>query len=237
MATPEPIAASTRLVSAAVAERRRLARELARVDDRVGGLRHQLAQLDGHAEELRRRIALLDQLADDPDTAPLLEVEDVGTTEAAVAAPVLGYLRGARIRTAAVRLLAASESPCEPIHYSRWYELLRGAGYGISGQDPQATFLTQINRSPVVVRTGEPGTYALDLDAPARLSERLLSLHHELARLHAGQQTLEGFTTMRERRADLSSEYDKIERELAEAIETLSIQPNEGELSPQASAR
>jgi hypothetical protein len=223
MATPEPVAASIRLVAAAIAERRRLLRELARLEQRVEELRHDLARYDGRGEELRRRIELLNELADDADQEPLLEVVEGEASDVPRPPPPLGYLRGAGIRAAAVRVLTQSRSSRSPIHYSRWYELVREAGYGISGQDPQAVFLTQINRSPVVMRTAEPGTYVLDYEAPDRLREQLLSLHQELAHLHEQQETLEGFTSTRDRRAELSASYERVERDLDEATETLSL--------------
>jgi hypothetical protein len=49
------------------------------------------------------------------------------------------------------------------IHYRDWFELVQEDGVEIVGKDPLATFLTQITRSPVVVRVDEEqGVYALD---------------------------------------------------------------------------
>jgi hypothetical protein len=228
MATPEPLTPSRRLRGAAEAEQARLVRELGRIEHRMGSLREELERLGGVAEGLRAKLALLERLTGGPEpgslSAPpaaagaLEPVAEVHTEE--LAAP-LGYLRGAGIRHAAVRLLAASAEPTQPIHYARWFELVREAGYGVAGTDPLATFLTQISRSPVVRRAREPGMYALELDAVPRLRDRLRRLHDELLALHRGQQTIEEIASVRERRAELAREYGHVERALEEALEVL----------------
>jgi hypothetical protein len=231
MATPEPLAPSKRLRSAALAERDRLLRDLDRTDKRISALRSDLAEAERNAGDIRRQLALLAQLAHDeeqdsafPVQRSLRAVEPaIGAAATEYEAPPRGYLRGADIRVAAVRILASTENPARPIHYGEWYDLLTQAGYGVAGRDPQATFLTQVGRSPLVKHTGERGFYALDLDAPRRLSERLHELHTELAGLHQGQQTIEAIATVRERRAELTSEYAKVERELEEAAIALGL--------------
>jgi hypothetical protein len=82
----------------------------------------------------------------------------------------------------------------------------------------------------VVHRAGERGLYALDLDAPRRLSERLHKLHAELVGLHQGQQTIEAIATVRSRRAELTSEYAKVERELEEAATALGLDQKQDDL-------
>jgi hypothetical protein len=125
----------------------------------------------------------------------------------------------------AVRLLAASEQARQPIHYSEWFAALGRAGFGVAGQDPLATFLTQISRSPVVEKTDGPGVYRLNLDTPHRLHTRLRELQRELSQLHDGQQTLEAVISIRERRAQITSEIARVERELEEAVAALGIEP------------
>lgn len=231
MATPEPLAPSKRLRSAALAERERLRRDLERTERRTSALRAELADAEHTASDIRRQLALLAQLAHDGERDSAFPVQrGLRAVEPAHEAPTpdyqtppQGYLRGGDIRVAAVRILASTEKPTKPVHYAEWYDLLTQAGYGVAGRDPQATFLTQIGRSPVVNHTGERGFYALDLDAPRRLSEQLHALHAELIGLHQGQQTIEEIATVRDRRAELTSEYAKIERELEEAAMSLGL--------------
>jgi hypothetical protein len=219
VATPERLAPSRRLRSAAAAERRRLQRRLERVERQAMVLRSDLESAEGEAVELRRQLALLDGLALGEDGHRVNALRVVQRDEDAP----LGVLRGADIRIAAVRILAAGERPDAAVHYGEWYELVRSAGYGIAGRDPLATFLTQITRSPVVQHAGGPGLYALDREAPQRLHERLSALHEELAQLRVGQQTLEDIATVRERRLDLTAEYDRVEQALSEAVEALGL--------------
>ena len=238
MATPEPLAPSKRLRSAALAERDRLRRDLDRTDKRISALHNELAEAERNASDIRRQLALLAQLAHDEERdSPFPAQRSLRAVEPALEdavseyqTPRHGYLRGADIRVAAVRILASTENPAKPIHYGEWYGLLTQAGYGVGGRDPQATFLTQVGRSPIVKHTGERGFYALDLDAPRRLSEQLQSLHAELVGLHQGQQTIEAIATVRERRAELTSEYAKVERELEEAATALGLDQQQDDL-------
>ena len=235
MATPEPLTPSRRLRSAALAERDRLKRELERTEKRIASLRRDMEEADRAVGDIRRQLALLAQVAHEGEQdSPFPVQRDLRAVEPTPAEPTIsfqapphGYLRGADIRTAAARILASTENPTRPIHYTDWYQLLTEAGYGVAGRDPQATFLTQIGRSPIVHRAGERGFYALDLDAPRRLTEHLHALHSELVGLHQGQQTIDEIATVRERRAELTSQYAKVERELEEAAIALGLDATE----------
>jgi hypothetical protein len=233
MATPEPTAASRRLRGAARAERTRLRRELERFERRIARLREELGEFEQGASALRQQLALLAQVAHDeeedsafpPERGHLRAIKP--TTGRPELIPPNGYLRGADIRIAAVRVLAAAENPAVPVHYSDWYRLLVDAGYGVAGRDPLASFLTQLGRSPLVHRAGERGLYALDIGVLSRLRGRLHALHRELASLHEGQQTIDEVATVADRRAELTAEVIKVERELAEALESLGFTPEE----------
>lgn len=218
MATPEPLQPSRRLSEAALAERGRLLRRLEQIDERRAKLTDQLRELDAERERLDARLALLDELAPDPPERLLRSVAPA----AARHEPPRGFLRGARIRREAVRLLAASDAPEAPIHYTDWLAQLQQAGYGIDSRDPAAAFLTQISRSALVARADRPGTYVLDLDAPLRLRQRLDDLHAELLAIHDGQQTLDAIISTRERRDQILAEIGRTERALEEALTTLS---------------
>lgn len=224
MATPEQVQPSRRLQQAAAAERARLKRELDQSVRQTRTLREKLAAVEQRRLEIEQRLTLLDQLAGsgEPLTARPADDNVIAFPELA-GEPAHGYLRGSMIRLIAVRLLAATSEPTQPIHYTDWYRLVCEAGYGISGRDPLASFLTQISRSPVVIRGDGPGAYLLDLSAPGELRARLDELNAELLSLHEGQQTIEAITSARERRAELITEIGRAERALEEAIEALGL--------------
>jgi hypothetical protein len=216
-ADPTSRHSSRRLLAAAEAERNHLERELQRETRRAAAAAAELQRAVEAGHDVRQRLVLLEQLTGrEPAKAQR-------PSRLEVAAPPAGFLRGAQIRLFGVRLLAASSEGHRPIHYTAWFELLQKAGYGIEARDPLATFLTQVSRSPVVVRGSEPGTYFLDREAPLRLAEELRSLHLELSRLHDGQQTIDGVVSIRERRLDLTTKISQVERALHEALETLGL--------------
>jgi hypothetical protein len=216
MATPEPVAPSRRLARAAAAERARLESELVTAEQEAAGLRKRIEHTEQQASTIRQRLQLLDQLgatdAKVPSRAARPRLVPPETE------PANGWLRGAAIRQAAVRILAASHNPHREIHYMNWLEQLYEAGYAIPGRDPAATFLTQLGRSPVVVRADHPGTYLLDPSSSVRLRERLMALNEELLALHHGQQTIEQIASARDRRTELVAEIDRVERNLEEAL-------------------
>lgn len=223
MATPDPSDTSHRLSQAALAERKRLIRRLDRLDERATTLRQQLDELTAERDDAAKRLSLLNELL--PTEARHLDL----VAPPPEREPPHGYLRGATIRRVAVQLFADSPRPTAPIHYKQWLELVQGAGYGVAGRDPLATFLTQINRSSIVQRADAPGTYVLDLDAPERLRAQLSQLHDELLRLHHGQQTLEAIVSTRTRRDDLVAEITRTERALEDALMTLATGPEYAE--------
>ncbi len=229
MATPEPHRTSRRLRTAAAAERERLGRDLERLDLRAADLQHQLDEIERKRLELRDQLSLLARFADPEDSAfptsrtpgranhlrPVQPHEEVPKA----------VLQGGRIRELAVILLASSPNPRRPIHYQQWYELMRAAGYTIEAQDPLATFLTQIGRSPVVRRAGAPGVYALDFDAPVALREQLHKLENELARTTVAGESADELTAARERRAKLMTTARATERRLEESLRALGTTP------------
>ena len=209
---------SRRLLAAAEAEKNHLDRELQRQTRRASAAAAELQRAVEAGHEVRQRLILLEQLTGrDTDEAPRARSLEL-------APPPAGFLRGAQIRLFAVRILAGSSQSHRPIHYTDWFELLQDAGYGIEARDPLATFLTQVSRSPVVVRGGDPGTYLLDHKAPLRLAEELRSLHLELSRLHDGQQTIDGVVSIREKRLELTARISQVERALHEALDALGLE-------------
>lgn len=87
-------------------------------------------------------------------------------------------LQGQRLREEATRILLDRRGLGTAIHYREWFELVEEDGVEVVGKDPLATFLTQITRSPVVVRVDEErGVYALDPHgAYERARDRLRAL-------------------------------------------------------------
>jgi hypothetical protein len=229
---------SRRLQSAALADRQRLEREQQRVDHRVALLKDQLAELEGVQADLAERRKMLDLLARDTAEAFVeLHAESVGTGaetgalgdgQGRAETPLRGtpgnkLLRGSGIREAAVRVLAQSERAHDALHYRAWYRLFVDAGYSIVGKDAEASFLTQLSRSPVVRRSTQAGIYELDFDFIGRARDQLQRLR---ARLQATHDPPHAFTAgeleaARAQRIALHEEIGAVERQLQEALETL----------------
>jgi len=146
-----------------------LLREREKLTRRRDAAARQLAAIEQQLAEVQERLELIDRLV--PEAANVHPLPARGGAA--------DGLRGAAIRRAAIEVLRGL--PAEPIHYRAWFEATRDAGHRIAGKDPLAVFLTQISRSPLVVRAEQPGCYRLDRDAPARLRDRLARLHARLA--------------------------------------------------------
>lgn len=86
-------------------------------------------------------------------------------------------LRGRRLQEIALEILARRAEPDTDVHYRQWYGWLREAGYHVCGQDPVATFLVQISRSPAVERVGgsRSGRYRIRRDIEGQ-RERSISV-------------------------------------------------------------
>jgi uncharacterized protein YigA (DUF484 family) len=99
--------------------------------------------------------------------------------------------------------------------------MVRGATVRVR---PQATFLTQIGRSPVVRRAATPGVYALDFEAVPRLRQRLRQLESELTALTGGAaDTTEEVARTRALRTKMTAAVRAIESQLEEALRSLAI--------------
>jgi hypothetical protein len=224
----EPVLPSRRLRSAATAERERMARELERLDARALALSAELAKIESTRGELREQLALLARFAHEPEVFATSGVQEKevhlrAVEQDAESVPATAVLRGARIRELAVFLLLASPEPARPVHYERWYQLVRDAGYVVAGKNPHATFLTQISRSPVVRKVDRPGTYALDFEAPARLRRHVLRLQQELtlAGAEPPASSADELAEARHSRTRLATELQAAERALEEALRAL----------------
>jgi hypothetical protein len=97
------------------------------------------------------------------------------------------------------------------------HEVLK-AGIDIVGKDPVAAFLTNVSRSPVVVRGDQPGAYRIDTSVAAELRRELAEAEAELADVVAviAQETNPG-EHLREHRAQLAAAVRRLEGKVAEA--------------------
>jgi hypothetical protein len=168
-----PDLCSSRFRRAVVAERDRLLSRLDHTQRAVGQHRERLASAEEEEGGLQARIALLTALLGNEPSPP-------NAKEATTAAA--RHLHGRAIREVAVRvLLWRQPSPGEAIHYRDWLSLLERAGYEVAGKRPDAVFLSQVTRSPVVKATTKAGHYEIDVDAPTRLTAEVARLQASLS--------------------------------------------------------
>jgi hypothetical protein len=203
---------STRFRRAAIAECERLLRRQSRAAERVSSLEEELSKAKKELIEILNRVEKLRALTGDVASRPI-----------EVAPQALGTpISGAEIRKVAVRLLRASENVEQPIHYRRWLELVEEAGYLVRGKRPEAVFLGQIVRSPVVQSTTQAGYYALDEEAPERLREQIIALEE------TSQETLVSSPDAPAeidkhiaREKERSAQVRRVQKALREALESL----------------
>ncbi len=233
VASAETWTPSRRLQSAALAERERVQRKLAELDRRHAELAGGLDQVSAARDELREQLSMLNRLAHDSDdvsggeragdTGPGVGLRKLASGAGETATTDATTLRGQAIREAAVRVLAASPRAYDPVHYKDWFALLRADGLLPAGKDPLATFLTQLGRSPVITRTSGQGVYMLDHQFPDRARRKLEQLQRELRDAHdaAVGPNVADVAAVRERRSELVTEVERLERELDEALRSL----------------
>lgn len=138
------------------------------------GLTKQYEELSVRAAQHRARAELLQRMADQANDQAanderLLD-ELAGTLGRACQLRIEQLdrrLRGQRLQEIAVEILASRLTPGETVHYKQWFSWVEAEGFWIGGKDPQATFLTQVTRSPRVVSAGRrSGRYGL-IEVPA----------------------------------------------------------------------
>ena len=216
--TPDSLELSPRLRGAATAEQRRLQREINRVESRLATIEDEATGLRARHASLREKLRVLEILSTHEPAKPPRR----GKTEASVAAPML---RGADIREVAVRVLVESMHSHRAIHYRTWYGLVVDRGISIGGKHPEASFLTQLTRSPVVDRGPTAGTYLINWSFPERARLDLDELRSELERTYNGPSApapnLRDLDAVHERRKVLRSRIAQLERRLQEALRSL----------------
>jgi hypothetical protein len=204
---------------AAVREARRLQALRRQATERVRKLEDELDAARAEARKVEQRILALEQLAGEQG-APEPRPEPSAVTE---------WLSGARIREVAVSVLRESPHAEAPIHYKKWLKLLEESGFGVEGKRPDAVFLGQISRSPLVRGTTQAGIYELDGDAPQRIAREIETLERELTALAGTEGAGDPIAVERTipRREELATELRRAQRALREAIAGLSG-PNKG---------
>lgn len=208
-----------RLQRAAIAERASVETELRRLDHELEDLAAQARKLQTRQQKLQDRLRILRVLlgADTSQSGATAATDRARTEDRS-------HLRGVQIREFAVRILAGDRRGKGPIHYRAWYRLLSERGILVSGKNPEASFLTQISRSPVVRRGSRPGTYYLDYAFPERAQERLDQLRTAFSRsLITGAATSGEIHQAQVRREELAREIRAVERALREARRSLGL--------------
>jgi hypothetical protein len=147
------------------------------------------------ADRLEHRVRELDELL---GRAPQLRL-DLQTTQ----------LQGQRLREEAARILLERRGLRVPIHYREWFALVTGDGLTVAGKDPLATFLTQITRSPIVVRR-DAGSGMYELDPHGAYERARARLHAVVAEANGSAQLSED---------DLSAEVSRARRDLDAVLE------------------
>jgi ABC-type phosphate transport system auxiliary subunit len=211
--SPKP---STRLLRAAAAERAELEKHRERILRERDSLRAELERIEDSLSEVDDRRRLLDRLAptDQAASTTIEKRADPNETQKGV------ILRGPAIRETAVRLLADSPQT-EALHYRKWFDLLKDAGYEVAGKDPLAVFLTQVSRSPAVRKTTQAGIYEIDRQATQRLKAQLDRLQGEIRQLTENTSLKTDLSEIRAQRSQLTSEINQVEKALEEVTRLL----------------
>lgn len=201
---------STRFLRAATAETARLHRSLERARARVEVRRDHLTEAEQVVEELEDRINVLEGLG---ITTPV---------ESSPGGVDSNRLAGRSIREVAVRVLLTERPAVLPIHYRDWLSLLETAGYAVAGKRPDAVFLNQVTRSPVVKAAGAAGFYEIDFEAPHRLKNQVTEARRRLAEATRTEPTTPEEVVDRSKRTrEFALAAGRVERSLREAIEAL----------------
>jgi len=225
VSVPHP---SRRLVRAAAAEHAELMRHRERLARERESVLGDLRRLDEAVAAVDQRLAVLGQLTGAPDGGSLAgDIDEPGEAVSGSEAPEKPpanerrqILRGPAVREVAVQVLIAQAEHIEALHYRRWYDLVREAGYAVAGKDPLAVFLTQVTRSPVVRKSSKAGVYEIDRQAPLRIRQRRERLQAELREITLSQAHVD-LATVRARRHDLDLAISQQERALEEALRVL----------------
>lgn len=139
--------------------RAKLTEEAVTLAARINAQSEQAERLRDLAERIETRTA--------EDRSALADLEGVLGEAAQLGLDDLDRrLGGQRLERVAIRLLEEHHGADGEIHYRAWFDLIRDAGYEVSGKNPLGTLLAQLNRSDSVERVGRrTGRYRLRLAA------------------------------------------------------------------------
>lgn len=196
---------SPRLRRAAAAERERLGKRLGKAKAKVRDRKGELSGGEAEVSELEAGLEALVPLLGEDSPSP---------------APTPGALRGQAIREVAIEVALRRGPDAGPIHYRRWLVLVKVEAGPVAGKRPEAVFLNQVTRHPLVRSTTKRGFYELDLGATKRLAARVGELRHSLASATAVE-AAEGPGARRRGSGSVALELARAERALGEAREAL----------------
>ena len=125
-------------------------------------IRRRIAEARDRADRLRRLAEHVETQAS-ADEHILRELEGALGMRAQLQIEQLDLaLSGKRVAEVAVAIARRELEPGQVIHYKDWFALLQAAGFRVSGKDPLASFLANINRAPQVEAVGtRTGRYKL----------------------------------------------------------------------------
>lgn len=209
---------SEALITAARHDRDRLYRSWQQLQDQRSELIAELDRLDSELRELATPLRRLGEIIGDQLELDVPDADLSSGLETNGAA-----LSGAAIRRQAVAVALHAPEEYRELHYKDWYERLVHSGYKVNGRDPVAVFLTQISRSPLVIRGAGHGTYGLDRLALRRLNVALRELRQERHYLvnTAPDPDAWSLDTLAAKLHDVTLEVSRTERQLAEAVATI----------------
>lgn len=199
MSGPNP-AYSHHFRRAARAECERLAGRLEKAKAKARSRKGELAAAEADVADLKARLAALE---------PLLEESGVDR------AGERDGLRGSSIREIAVAVLVGRGVDAGPIHYRRWLAAVEAQAGPVAGKRPEAVFLGQVTRHPLVRATTRRGFYVLDPGIIERLEARVVELRESLAA--AAEVGGGGSSRSGSRSRQVLLELGRAERALAEA--------------------
>jgi hypothetical protein len=201
------LAFSPRLRRAAAAERERLGKRLGKAKATVRDRKGELAGAEAEVSELEAGLAVLVSLLGGERTEP---------------GEPPGGLRGQAIREAGIEALLHRGTDAGPIHYRRWLALVEAEAGPVAGKRPDAVFLNQVSRHPLVRSTTKRGFYELDLGATGRLEARVGELRRSLASATAAE-AAELPSDLERGSGLVALELARAERALGEAREALPV--------------
>jgi prefoldin subunit 5 len=221
---PDATPRSSRFLQATRSELKRLDRRRSQLSKKREDLQARLDALDVDLEAVDQEMIVLGGIAGSSTTRPELTIhraDDHGRQAGHPDDQLQKILKGSRIRELAVPVLL-DERGTAPVHYREWLQLLEDVGYSVAGKRPEAVFLNQVVRSPLVRATTQAGYYEINLDAPEQLRERLRTEQRELAaHVQFAPQHQEALAEHRDRQRELNAAIARTQRELDEALSVL----------------